>query len=297
VVYIISSNWTSPVKSRNTVAEVYTNLISDLNNAIALLPQASSGKLLMSKNASKALLARVYLFKGDWVLAKNLAREVGIAVPIMTVSYPAKLFTALETEALFQIPASSGVLNSYQTNFASTYFRGTARFQATSDIAILLNEDPADARKVWVTPSASNWNIVKFPTDIIPEVSGPGSYYHTVIRSSEMYLTAAEAYAHLNNVDSARFYLDAIRKRANPTVAATTSVGSALLEAIYKERRKELAFESLRMFDLLRWKKGVNRTDAISAAAQNLPYPSNKAIAPIPGMDVKVSGFVQNLDY
>jgi starch-binding outer membrane protein, SusD/RagB family len=297
VAYITSSNWTSPVPGRNTVAEVYSSLVSDLNNAIALLPQTSSGKLFISKNASKALLARVYLFKGDWFLAKNLAREVCTAVPIMTVNYPARLFTSLETEALFQIPASSGALNSYQTNFASTYFRGTARFQATSDISVLLNEDPADLRKVWITPSASNWNIVKFPVDVIPEVSGSGSYYHTVIRSSEMYLTAAEAYAQINNVDSARFYLDAIRKRANPAVLASTSVGSALLDAIYRERRKELAFESLRMFDLLRWKKGVNRIDALSTVAQNLPYPSNKAIAPIPGMDVKVSGFSQNLDY
>ena len=49
-----------------------------------------------------------------------------------------------------------------------------------------------------------------------------------------MYLTAAEAYAQINNVDSARFYLDAIRKRANPAVLASTSVGSALLDAIYR---------------------------------------------------------------
>jgi hypothetical protein len=297
--YITSSNWTAPVTGRNTVAEVYTNLIADLNRAIPLLPANSTSTLIMNRNAARGLLARVYLFKGDWVMAKNTARQVSQLVPIMTVNYPGKLFTLQETEALFQIPPAVSATSTYTTQFASVYLRPTLQqFTATADIAAVLNEDSNDARKVWVTPVSTNWNIIKFPASVVPEVStAAASYYHTVIRSSEMYLTAAEAYAQLNNVDSARFYLDAIRKRANPAAPATTASGTALLEAVYKERRKELAFEGFRMFDLLRWKKGVSRTDALSASAKDLPYPSNKAIAPIPGLDVKVSGFSQNLDY
>lgn len=305
IAYITSSNWTDPVKGRNTVAEVYTNLISDFNNAISLLPQTTTSTIIMNRNAARALLARVYLFKGDWVLAKVLARQVGTTVPIMMVNYPSKLFTLEETEALFQLPPGKNVTigNGSGTLFASIRFKGTIRFRATSDIGVMLNEDPNDVRKAWlryVPPTANTlelWNIVKFPEGVVAGITPTGSYYHTVIRSSEMYLTAAEAYAQLNNVDSARFYLDAIRKRANPAALATTSTGLALLEAIYKERRKELAFEGLRMFDLLRWKKGVNRGDALSVTAQKLPYPSNKAIAPIPGLDVKVSGLSQNPDY
>jgi tetratricopeptide (TPR) repeat protein len=298
IAYITSSNWTDPVKGRNTVAEVYANMISDLNKAIALLPSTSANTITISRNAAMALLARVYLFKGDWERAKNISRQVGIAVPIMTVNYPAKLFTPTETEALFQLPPTSGTVSGYQTMFASVYFRSSIQYRATSDIAVLLNEDPNDVRKAWVTQVPAGWNIVKFPEGIVSGISPTSlSYYHTVIRSSEMYLTAAEAYAQLNNVDSARFYLDAIRKRANPAAISTTTSGTALLEAIYKERRKELAFEGLRMFDLLRWKKGVNRTDALSVETQSLPYPSSRAIAPIPLLDVKVSGLAQNADY
>jgi hypothetical protein len=299
IAYVTSSNWTDPVKGRSTVADVYRNMILDLNNAVSLLPPASSSKITISKNAAMALLARIYLFKGDWIQAKNLARQVGIAVPIMTVNYPVKLFTPDETEALFQLPPSV-TSDVYMTNFASSRFRGSISFRATADVAFLLNEDPGDVRKNWVVQVSANWNIVKFPFGLIPNPASEdlnGAYYHTVIRSSEMYLTAAEAYANLNNVDSAYFYLDAIRKRANTTAVPTTSTGLALLEAIYKERRKELAFEGLRMFDLLRWKKGVNRGDALSVPAQALPYPSNKAIAPIPGLDVKVSGLAQNEGY
>lgn len=301
IAYVTTSNWTMQVNNRNTVAEVYLKLISDLNNAISLLPATSSNTLVMNRNAARALLSRVYLFKGDWLLAKNLARQVGTTVPIMVTNYPAKLFTLMETEALFQLPPSTGAINGYATNFASRYYRPTIQFLATSDVATLLNEDANDARKVWVASTVvsgiTQWNVIKFPTAVVPEVSGGGSYYQTILRSSEMYLAAAESYAQLNDVDSARFYLDAIRKRANPTATATTLTGNALLEAICKERRKELAFEGFRMFDLLRWKKGVNRADALSPAAQVLPYPSNKAIAPIPALDVKISGLVQNLDY
>jgi hypothetical protein len=298
VAYITSSNWTVPVSGRNTVAEVYTNLISDLKNAILLLPVATSSTLIMNRNAAKGLLARVYLFKGDWTLAKNLAREVSTVVPIMITNYPGKLFTLSETEALFQLPPGIVPVDQYGTSFASSYFRSNLQFRATTDIALLLNEDLNDARKVWVTSVSGNWHVTKFPVNVVAGGFDPdGAYYHSVLRSSELYLMAAEAYAQLNNMDSARFYLDAIKKRANPSALATTSSGAALLEAIYKERRKELVFEGYRMFDLLRWKKGVNRADALTTAAQTLPYPSNKAIAPIPGLDVNVSGFKQNLDY
>ena len=113
-----------------------------------------------------------------------------------------------------------------------------------------------------------------------------------------MYLTAAEAYAKVNREDSAKYFLDAIRMRANSSASPTTATGNALLDIIYTERRKELAFEGLRMFDLLRWKKGVARSaDVTNGAPLSLPYPSNKAIAPIPPGDIKIGGLQQNPGY
>ncbi|WP_315816497.1 RagB/SusD family nutrient uptake outer membrane protein [Paraflavitalea speifideaquila] len=72
-------------------------------------------------------------------------------------------------------------------------------------------------------------------------------YYPPIIRSSEMYLTAAEASAKINDDNTAKFYLNAIRKRADPTIADITATGNALIDSIYKERRKELCFEGFRM--------------------------------------------------
>jgi starch-binding outer membrane protein, SusD/RagB family len=301
--YVNTSDWKQPAY-RHTVAEVYENIISDLNNALPLFKSGVISVLSMNRNAAKALLARICLFKGDYQTAKNLAKEVGNAVPIMTGSnYPSKLFTLQESEALFQLlPAYSGVNNSiYQTNFQGRYYYAgsSTLFLATGDIANLLKQNPQDLRANWIKSGGTGKDtITKYPLNIIPGFTPTSaSYYQTLFRSSEMYLTAAEAYANLSSEDSARFYLNAIRKRAIPTAVPVMATGQQLLDTIYIERRKELAFEGLRMFDLLRWKKGVSRTDAWTPLAQNLPYPSNNAIAPIPGLDVAQAGLSQNNGY
>lgn len=306
--YVTAFDWNEPVNGRQTVAEVYARLISDLNNAIQLLPASATSTLYMNRLAAKALLARVYLFKEDFAQAKNLAAEVSAQKPIMQTGYPSKLFTLEETEALFQLPpAETGVAMpgpvgaftpTYSTFYQGLYFRDPVTYcVATLDITALLKSNAQDLRSSWISSGTINV-ITKYNENVVPGFSLPAaSYYPTLLRSSEMYLTAAEAYAKLGNDDSARFYVNEIRARANIEVIDASVTGTALFDSICIERRKELAFEGLRMFDLLRWKQGVVRQDALSASAQTLPYPSDKAIAPIPLMDVTVTGLQQNPGY
>jgi starch-binding outer membrane protein, SusD/RagB family len=309
--YITSSDWTQPA-TRLTVAEVYNGMITDLNDAIQLLPNtqvvpsADFAHSRWHKTGAKALLARIYLFKQDWLAAKNLATEVSMAVPIMTGTgnYPSRLFTNKEAEALFQLPPSSSATTagagSYNIQYSASWYSGTTYYLvASSGIASLLRENPADVRGAWVKDTTSN-NIAikKFPSNVYPGFSIPSvSYFQTLLRSSEMYLTAAECYAQLQNQDSAIYYLDAIRKRAVPLAPSTTATGTALLDSIYKERRKELAFEGLRMFDIQRWKQDVNRSAEVPANMRILSYGSDKAIAPIPSSDVLQLGMPQNSGY
>ena len=311
IIYKLSSKVTESV-SRVSVREIFANIISDFTTAISLLPEipttvAGVNKLFVfNKNSAKAFLARAYLYKGDYSAAKNLATEITVKVPLMTgMSYPSKLFTSQESEALFQLPPSrSGVFGgNYNTLFIGYFFAPSSgfsyRFLATSDIVKLLHENTADVRKSWIVQNGANWNVAKFPKNVVPGFPGGGaqSHYYTLIRSSEMYLTAAESFAKLSMDDSARLYINAIRSRAGIGTLNTSTSGSALLDSIYKERRRELAFEGFRMYDLLRWKKGVNRMDAQLPSSVNLAYPSGKAIAPIPVSDVLISGIQQNPSY
>ena len=122
-----------------------------------------------------------------------------------------------------------------------------------------------------------------------------------VIRLSEMYLIAAEAYAEMGDNTNAQKYLDFIRQRADLTAPATTETGDALKDLIQQERRKELAFEGQRLFDLTRRKKGVSRTDCISGVCSksyDVIEERQKFVMPIPQRELDVNkSLIQNKGY
>jgi hypothetical protein len=106
-----------------------------------------------------------------------------------------------------------------------------------------------------------------------------------VIRLSEVYLIAAEAAFHTGNDDKALLYLNAVATERDPAFAGYTSAGNALLQDILLERRKELAFEGHRYWDLARYNMNVVRIDLadnytgvpITIAANNF-----RRVLPIP---------------
>ncbi len=77
-----------------------------------------------------------------------------------------------------------------------------------------------------------------------------------VIRYADVLLMHAEAAYHNNNEGPARTSLNLVRERARGGNASilpdVTASGQALLDAIYHERRVELAMEGHRFFDLVR---------------------------------------------
>jgi starch-binding outer membrane protein, SusD/RagB family len=303
VPYITTSDITQSY-SRQSVGEVYDGMIADLSKAIELLPETVTDNRYMNRVAAKALLARVYLYKEDFTNAKKLAEEVVAQAPLMTIAagYPNDMFkfkAPATTETLFQlVPNSSNAFNRWVR-------RSPIKFCATKDIADMLLENPNDIRKSWVkdtTISGNKYQLVKkYPTAVTPDIptlTAPDlAYYKPELRSSEMVLTAAEAAAKAGDEPKARTYLDAIRKRANPAIADVTATGAALLDSIYKERRKELSWEGLRIYDLQRWKTGVNRIDVLAGTSGKLPYADKKAIAPIPMDEIRLAGISQNDGY
>ncbi|MCW1735157.1 RagB/SusD family nutrient uptake outer membrane protein [Anaerorudis cellulosivorans] len=73
-----------------------------------------------------------------------------------------------------------------------------------------------------------------------------------ILRLAEMYLIRAEAAYHLNKFDLAMDDVDFIRARVNLPPKKGTVTGVNILRTIWKERRMELAFEGLRLFDIRR---------------------------------------------
>ncbi|NJB85960.1 hypothetical protein GGR26_001728 [Lewinella marina] len=100
--------------------------------------------------------------------------------------------------------------------------------------------------------SKTGYNIRKFQDESV-EVNGgiSGGRPFILYRLAEIYLNYAEAQYHLGNEDEARRYLNRVAARA--LVPEITASGPALLEAIKRERRVELAFEMHNFFDERRW--------------------------------------------
>ena len=106
-----------------------------------------------------------------------------------------------------------------------------------------------------------------------------------VIRYSDVLLMHAEAAAKNGNEPGARMSLELVRERArggNPNILPeVTSSGQALIDAIYHERRVELALEGHRFFDLVRTGRAVEELGALGYqdGIHNLfPIPSSQIL-------------------
>lgn len=108
------------------------------------------------------------------------------------------------------------------------------------------------------------------------------------IRYADVLLMAAEANYQGNEV-KARGFINQIRQLRG--VADVTATGSALFQAIVRERQVELAFEGVRYTDLVRW-------NLANAELGPLGFVSGKHhVLPIPDYDVRTGGLSQNAGY
>ena len=73
-------------------------------------------------------------------------------------------------------------------------------------------------------------------------------------RYAEVLLNYAEAKFELGDEDTARKYLNMVRRRSSVQMPDVTDSGEALRKRIRNERRVELALEYHRFFDVRRWK-------------------------------------------
>jgi hypothetical protein len=100
-----------------------------------------------------------------------------------------------------------------------------------------------------------------------------------------MYLIRAEAYCGLNQLEAAATDLKAIIARAMGKTVAEVGLSYAnaadLMKIIERERILELTGEGHRFFDLIRWKRGVERSSDTNSYVKTMTYPNNKFILPI----------------
>ena len=271
---------------RNTVAEVYTQILSDLDKAYANMTTFSAS-LQFSKYAAKALQAKVYLYKGDNANAKTAALDVitnsGFKV-ITDANWAAYWGSGVartdKVETLFEVSAD-GINNNGFDALTNIYNQsGYGDLLCSDDLYSLYSA--TDIRKTAGFTTGIRGGVASIFVQKYKNPNGSADPDDTkIMRLSDVYLIAAEASAPTDE-SSALTYLNYVTTRRDPAFVGYISTGAQLQADIITERRKELAFEGDRYGDLNRLKMDINRSANFPSIARTLPYADTKRLFPIP---------------
>ncbi|MBS1781012.1 MAG: RagB/SusD family nutrient uptake outer membrane protein [Bacteroidetes bacterium] len=232
------------VASRNSVNEVYEQIISDLKETQSLLPDnysfAGNERVRPTKWAAMALLARVYLYKGDWANAESLSSSVINNTTLFSLKELDNVFLANSTEAIWQLQPVSPGYNTYEGNLF--ILNDIPQFVSLSPALINVFEE-GDLRKAhWVDSISAPDNTYYYADKYKIKINDIVTEYSMVLRLAEQYLLRAEARAQQDNISGAQEDLNIIRNRAG-LGNTTANDQSSLIAAIIHERRVELFTE------------------------------------------------------
>lgn len=288
---------------RTPKSDVYTQIISDLNQAITMLPakEQYTGSDIgrASKGSAVGMLAKVYLTLGDWQKTADLCDQVKSLGYSLNANYADNFNTATENskESLFEVQfvsdAGMGFWNNEnQSSWLSTFTgpRGsnfvaggwgwnqpTQEFMdayetgdVRKNVTVLYEGGPKfDGNDYKKSYSTTGYNLRKF---LVP-LSQVSSYDNSplnfpVLRYADVLLMKAEALNELGRTAEAVTPLNEVRARAGlGSVAVLTK--DAFREKVLHERRMELAFEGLRWFDLIRINNGQYGIDFLKSIGKS----------------------------
>jgi hypothetical protein len=270
--------------SRTPVAQVYTQILNDLDNAGKLITNTSNTRQA-TVAAVNALRARVLFYRGTTTNASaDLTAALTAANAVLngrdTLSVPfGNLFTATgdnTSEDIFRVAFTPS-----QENDLGYYWLQAGRHEARVTSNLYTAFEAGDLRKsVTTTPRSSGSTTYqgnKYPTTT-------GTEHPHVIRLAELVLIKAEILARQNDLAGAVAEYNKVRVRAGlkPHVLGTdVKTQSDVLAAILKERRLELALEGDRWPDLVRL--------GLAGTVKTLVKPGY-SLFPIPQHDINANG-------
>lgn len=271
---------------RNSVEEVYEQVLTDLDFAIANTNSISStGSTRVSKEAVQAFKARVLLQLGRKSEAAALAKDVISTAGLSLDADYGRIFrdTNSSTEVLFSFAnlksennlRMSSLFWPYGTTWAGSYF-----VQPTEEVINeLYSEDDIrkDVNILRIDNSDGTFNyIVSKYWDVQPVV---------ILRLSEMYMICAEGLSNSEGLE----YINQLRTLRGESALSLTDFNSdsKVVDAVLYERRKEFFSEGFLYYDYVRTGRATELSN--TASERNI-------LLPIPGTQINLSGgvLVQN---
>ncbi len=289
--------------SRNTVAEVYENLIiPDLVEAERLMSDSyvragvKDVVATVTKPVIQALMARVYLHHEDWQLAADYATKVIKNGRFRLLSgdrfvsmWDGSVDVAPQSgsEIIFEVyvsqsDGSRSDLGDYLTAPEVAGGAGYGDVRVSNDLIDLY--DATDVRLTGLTKTNSKYPGYRWSTKF-PGKNGLLAYNNVpVLRISEMYLIRSEAIYRGATVSGVTAIDDLNRVATNRNAEAYATV---TLDNLFEESRKEFLFEGHVFFDMKRLQKSLVRTDYdLDPLTKNIDFPSYRWALPIPENDI-----------
>ena len=267
---------------RAKIADVYTLINKDLTQAYTLMTKFTNSSQF-SKYSAKALQAKVYLAMGDKTNAKTAALDVitnsgftAISSAAHTGYWAGVAPRTDKVETLLEISFDAVANNAFDAlSYIYLQSGNYGDMLCSSELYDLF--ETTDIRKSLYATGTRGGLASVF---VNKYGSFTGDHSDTkVIRMSEMYLIAAEASYPSNTADALK-YVNEVTSRRGATAIASS--GSALLEDIITERRKELAFEGERYLDMQRLQRNIARSKNYPASALSIDFTNYRRIMPIP---------------
>lgn len=256
-------------KGRNTVADVYAQIESDLTKAIAYLEggYVRPAKIYVDASVANGFLARYYLLSQQWDKAATTAAKAHGGYNIMGQNDLKDGFMDISNaEWMWGFNHSTETQTAYASFFShiSNLAPGYAGLNYSArgiDARLYGQISESDYRKALFNgPDGDNTQATVAARRAYASLkfgnTGDWTMDYVYMRAAEMVLIEAEAYAHLGREADAANAMKKLMSNRDPEWNAS----SMSVEDIYLQRRIELWGEGFGFFDLKRLNKGIDRT-------------------------------------
>ncbi|MBO9616487.1 MAG: RagB/SusD family nutrient uptake outer membrane protein [Dyadobacter sp.] len=248
---------------RSTVAEVYAQIIKDLDEAEADLPLTHATALLNTtrahRNTAIALKTRVYLNSGNYAKVIEEAKKIVSTAPPFSAATGVKhklesiveIFSTNYTssESILSVPMTELDNVTGQTSFPYVINANSEYNLNPTGIWGDTEWRASDLRRTFARTASGVQFLTKYAKP------SPFLDYLPIIRYSEVLLNYAEAAARTGDLVTATALLKAVRTRSDANYefpAGATGTEQALVATILKERRIEFLGEGFRSNDIVR---------------------------------------------
>jgi len=315
-------------QTRATADEIYKFITSDLDFAVTNLPEKNATDIgRANKSAAQALEAKVYLYLKDYQKAYDLSKAVINSGNYSLVKDYSLIWRQKpvgtdggnnNVESIFEIQAGinkscTAAINQYTVSqgpraggkrgWADLGFGFNNPSQSLMD-AYETNDTRKAATVITINPNGTVlFDGFRIPSrDSVQNDRYSYKAYHSrtaedncsgnpdklpkqirILRYADILLINAEAALQIGQAGDASTYLTMVRERAKLLPVAPT------LEAIWHERRMELAEEHDRFFDLVRQNAVQPGRAAAAFTAHGKTWTDKAALFPIPQTQIDLS--------